>query len=228
MDWATKDAGLGAFNLGIYNCRTTVGGVNRSIHGDGRACDFGFRLVNGRANPNGWVMINRLLPHVRELGIQMLIWDRRIWSARTPNGAPYGGAGKSPHIDHIHAELTWNAARTLTRDRVRVVVGRTGVAQTPRPVPAPTPTPTPPPVVPDPEDDDMATYIRLNMAKGSHPHAGRVEAVTAMHRRWVPGNEFALVNFLGGKVVNCPDAKSYNAWTSNKQPVGTNPINGPL
>jgi hypothetical protein len=141
MEWATKDFGRGCRNYGIYNCRTTVGGVNRSIHGDGRACDFGFATIGGRANPVGWDLCRLLLANTRQLGIQMIIWDRTIWSARTPNGAPYGGSGKSPHTDHIHCEQTWHSARTLTRDRVRVIVGGR---------PAPTPAPSTPPYIPPP------------------------------------------------------------------------------
>ena len=74
----------------------------------------------------------------------------------------------------------------------------------------------------------MAVLVRLNMKKGAHPHAGRIESVTAMHRRWVPANELALHMALGGKIVDCPTAAAFNAWTSNKQPVGSNPLNGGL
>jgi hypothetical protein len=230
-DWAVRDFGRGAFNLGIYNCRSVRGSANRSIHGDGRAVDVGFKMVNGRANPAGWVLLNQLLPHVSQLGIQMIIWDRRIWSARTPNGAAY--TGTASHRDHLHVEFNWNAARTLTRDRVRRVMAGSSVVQPPRPAPKPAPIPTrpttPPPQPADPqlEDDDMATYIRLNLKKGAHAHAGRVEAVTAMHRRWVPANELQHVSFLGEKIVSC-NRDQFNAWTSNKAAVGANGITGPI
>jgi hypothetical protein len=75
------------------------------------------------------------------------------------------------------------------------------------------------------EDDDMATFIRLNVRTGKH--AGRVEAVTSMHRRWVPADELQLYSFLGGKVIDCTP-KQFNAWTSNKVPLGTNGITGPI
>jgi len=131
-EWAVRDFGRGAFNLGIYNCRAVRGSTNRSIHGDGRAVDVGFRLVNGRANPAGWDLLRLLLPHVGRLGIQMIIWDRRIWSQRTPNGAPYSGTAS--HTDHLHIEFNWNAARTLTRPQVQRIIGRTSATSTaPRP-----------------------------------------------------------------------------------------------
>ena len=46
MEWAIRDFGRGAFNLGIYNCRSVRGSANRSVHGDGRAGDVGFPGVN--------------------------------------------------------------------------------------------------------------------------------------------------------------------------------------
>lgn len=217
MAWVLNDWRRGGvFNLGIYNCRTVRGSVQRSVHGDGRACDFGFPLVAGRANPAGWDLVRLLLPHVDQLGVQQIIWDRTIWNARTPNGGPYSGV--SPHTDHIHAELTRNAAQTLTRARVRSIV-------TPPPPQRPAPSP---PLQASQEDDDMAVHIRLAVPKGKHPHAGRVEVVTAMHRRWMPADELALHTALGGKVIDCKTPKQFNAWTANKVPVGTNGLTGPI
>lgn len=141
MRWAVEDYGRGAFNLGIYNCRTVRGGTSRSLHGDGRAGDVGFP---GVANPAGTELLELLLPHVGELGIQYVIWNRRSYSAKAPTGTAYRGV--SPHTDHLHIEFTWNAARTLTRDRVRVIVGG-----------APAPTLPPLPAY-EMSEDDM--YIR--------------------------------------------------------------------
>ena len=130
MAWAVGDFRQGARNLGIYNCRDIRGKSTNSLHGEGRAVDVGF---SGVANPAGTRLLNLLLPKVGELGIQMIIWNRRIYSARYPRGASYNGV--SPHTDHLHIELTWNAARNLTRDRVRQIVG--GGAPAPAPAPAP-------------------------------------------------------------------------------------------
>lgn len=131
MEWAVRDFGQGARNLGIYNCRDVRGSTNNSVHGEGRAVDVGFP---GVANPAGTRLLNLLLPKVGELGIQMIIWNRRIYSARYPRGANY--TGLVPHTDHLHIELTWNAARTLTRDKVRRIIA--GGVATPAPAPAPT------------------------------------------------------------------------------------------
>jgi hypothetical protein len=117
MDWAVHDFRQGARNYGIYNCRSVRGSTNRSVHGEGRALDVGF---SGVGNPAGTRLVQALLPHVGTLGIQMIIWNRRIYSARYPRGAAYTGV--NPHTDHVHIELTWDAARRLTRARVQQVV----------------------------------------------------------------------------------------------------------
>lgn len=117
MDWAVRDFGQGARNYGIYNCRSVRGSTNRSVHGEGRALDVGF---SGSGNPAGTRLVQALLPHVGTLGIQMIIWNRRIYSARYPKGAAYTGV--NPHTDHVHIELTWDAAYRLTRTRIQQVM----------------------------------------------------------------------------------------------------------
>ena len=178
MEWAVRDYGKGATNVGIYNCRTVRGSTNRSIHGDGRAVDVGFP---GVANPAGTQLLDLLLPHVRTLGIQLIIWNRRIWSAKAPNGAAYQGT--VPHTDHLHIELTWQAARTLTRDRVRVVVGgRVPAASVP---PAP---------LPQPEDD---VYIR-------DQKSGAIYAISATHYAHLTGPQWADRQKEGAKATDMP------------------------
>ena len=172
MNWVLIEFGRGARNGGIYNCRTVRGSANRSLHGEGRAIDASFPVIGGRANANGHALLNVLLRHRMALGVQLIIWDRRIWSASSPNGRRY--TGQSPHIDHLHIELTWHAARTLTRTRVRqVVAGHVGAPAVPRPTPTPAPTPAPPPE-PDPEEDeDMAVVIRHHDSK-TRLHRGSI------------------------------------------------------
>lgn len=128
---------FGASNMGIYNYRSVRGSSAPSVHGEGRAGDAGYRTIGGRANPHGYRLLEALLPNVRALGIQLIIWDRRIWSAKAPYGARY--TGTVPHYDHLHIEFTWAAARNLTRDQVRsVLAGRSTPAQRPPGAPAPT------------------------------------------------------------------------------------------
>jgi hypothetical protein len=206
-----------AFNLGVCNCRPP------SQHSRCRAWDLGLPMIDGDANPIGDDIVRFLIPIAGKLGLTELIWDRERYSAAFPNGKRYTGV--SPHIDHIHGAHTLTATKHLTVPTIRLVAA--GTFFPPTVTPPPPPRPVPPPAGPDEETDDMATYIRLNLPKGTHPHAGRVEAVTAMHRRWIPANELNLYTFLGGKILNC-DRNQWNSWTSNKQPVGSNPLNGGL
>ena len=156
MSWTVGDFGRGARNWGIENCRTIAGSGNRSLHGEGRAIDVGF---SGSGNPNGTALLQVLLRHRVALGIQLIIWNRRIYSARHPNGAPYSRTGNATieHRDHLHIELTWHAARTLTLGRVRQIVAGTSSATVTTPVPVTVPIPEP---EPEEDDDVKQTLIR--------------------------------------------------------------------
>jgi len=101
-------------SMGIYNCRPVRGRRSMSIHSEGRAVDFGLPVHGGRAHPQGIEIVRALGAQGRRWGVQAVIWDRRIWSARSPNGRPYKGV--NPHIDHLHIELTRRAAAALTVD----------------------------------------------------------------------------------------------------------------
>ena len=107
--------------MGIYNCRDVRGGATRSIHSCGRALDWGMPMVNGRGSGAGHDLVRRLGKHGRRLGVQAIIYDRRIWSGRSPDGRHYGGV--APHYDHLHIELTPRAASDLTLTTLRAVLG---------------------------------------------------------------------------------------------------------
>jgi len=121
MSWVLGAFGpKGATNLGIYNCRPIRGTNNTtSLHGEGRACDFGFPV----GDPDGDVLQQLLLDHSEELGIQCIIYEREIWSgAHWDEGwRPYGGT--NPHTDHLHVELSWYAARSLTAEHIESILG---------------------------------------------------------------------------------------------------------
>jgi len=106
---------------GIYNCRSVRGSSVPSIHGEGRAWDMMLPVVAGRGHPRGHEAVRELGAHGRRLGIQTIIFDRTIWSARSPSGRPYTGV--HPHYDHLHIELTREAGRTLTGPQIAVVLG---------------------------------------------------------------------------------------------------------
>lgn len=119
MKWAL-DTHPEATNLGIYCCRNVRGSASEmSCHAEGRASDVGFP---GRGNPAGHRLVQQLRPHAAELGVQAIIFDRTIWSAKSPGpaGRPYTGA--NPHYDHVHVELTRTAATKLTVATIRYVL----------------------------------------------------------------------------------------------------------
>ena len=95
-----------AYNLGIYNCRPP------SVHGEERAGDTGFPVVNGQAHDAGTELAAWLWANRDHFGIQLVIWNRRIISRAKPWWRPY--TGPSPHIDHVHWELNWWGYFNLT------------------------------------------------------------------------------------------------------------------
>ncbi len=97
--------------VGGYSCRAINGnGAVTSIHAVGRALDIFIPLDGGQAdNDLGDELANYLLVHADEMGIQRVIWDRSYWRAgNTPREGEYGGA--HPHHDHLHVELSVEAA----------------------------------------------------------------------------------------------------------------------
>jgi hypothetical protein len=131
MAYIVNERRDGARNWGIYACRRIAGTTRVSVHSEGRALDIGF---SGVSNPAGTRLVNALLPHVGKLGIQVIIWNRRIWSRANPRGATYRGA--SPHTDHVHIELGWPAARGLTTATIRAVMRGASVPTAPSNRPA--------------------------------------------------------------------------------------------
>lgn len=115
---------------GIYNCRSVRGTKVPSIHGEGRAVDWMMPVRNGRGNPEGHDIVRVLGAAGRRLGVQTVIFDRTIWSARSPSGRAYTGV--HPHFDHLHIELTRESARTLTAGTLGLLMaGRAVVAAAP-------------------------------------------------------------------------------------------------
>lgn len=124
MSWYLGAYGrLGAVNSGIYNCRNVRGGSTTSLHGEGRADDLGVRPYSAAY---GTALADKLRLNSAELGIQCIIWNRRIWSGSYPHAGwrPYNGV--NPHVDHLHVELSWHAARTLTVAHIQAVLSGGG------------------------------------------------------------------------------------------------------
>lgn len=106
---------------GIFNCRKVRGSSQPSMHGEGRAFDLMLPVVGGKGHPVGHEIVARLGAVGVTLGVQCIIFDRKIWSARSPQGRPYTGV--HPHYDHLHIELTREAARRLTAVEVSRILG---------------------------------------------------------------------------------------------------------
>lgn len=102
-------------NLGIYNCKRL--GSGWSVHAEGRAVDLGTAPYS---EPGwGWALANALRSKSKELGIQLIIFDRKIWSGSQPDAGWRDYGGSNPHGGHLHVELTRVAARTLTASKIQ-------------------------------------------------------------------------------------------------------------
>lgn len=126
MSWFLGAYGWrGAANLGIYNCKSL--GSGWSLHAEGRATDLGtapYGNPSGGGWPGwGWELANALRDNSAELGIQCVIFDRRIWSGAHPDAGWRTYSGSNPHTGHLHAELTPTAAANLTAAQVEAVIG---------------------------------------------------------------------------------------------------------
>lgn len=129
----------GGQSLGIYACRNTRGGTSKSAHAEGRAYDHAWTNQH-----TGQTIADRLVERHAELGIQVVIWWRRIWSypRRAEGWRTYSGT--DPHTGHLHIEQNWSGANLLT-----YAAGLNALAPLGHPEP---PTTTPP--APE-EDEDM-------------------------------------------------------------------------
>lgn len=104
-----------ATNLGIYNPRDQRGTNVTSLHAEGRAIDVGYPDVggpSGRGHPVGQQLANDMVRYHAELGVQCVIYYRRIWSTTKPSWRAYSGT--DPHTGHLHIELNRAAAAGLT------------------------------------------------------------------------------------------------------------------
>lgn len=103
----------GTTSWGILSCRNTALG-NQSAHAKGRALDVGCSLQVGHRLVKA---IRKIGP--RRLGISVIIHDRVMYSAKSPNGRRYTGV---PHRDHVHLEMTGKAAKRLNVATIRRIL----------------------------------------------------------------------------------------------------------
>lgn len=111
----------GAANLGTYVCKRL--GSGWSIHADGRAADWGTTPYGVPAGW-GWDLANALRLHSDELGVQLIIFQDRLWSASRPDDGWRNYSGD--WHGHLHVEFTPTAAQSLTAARVQQILGSSG------------------------------------------------------------------------------------------------------
>lgn len=121
MEWCLAAYPGVARSGGIYNCRPVRGSSAVSIHSEGRALDVMMPVVGGRAHASGHELLGRLAAGADGLGLQAVIWDRRIYSRRSPSGRAYNGS--NPHVDHLHVEMVRASADSLSPSSVRSLLG---------------------------------------------------------------------------------------------------------
>ncbi|MCA9607229.1 MAG: hypothetical protein KC619_16600, partial [Myxococcales bacterium] len=102
----------GIRNYGTYCCRQNSNRLDYlSVHAIGRAIDLGVPLASGDAdNTVGDEVANFLVEHAEYIGIQRVIWDHTFWNGERG----FGALGGSPHIDHLHIELSVAGAARMT------------------------------------------------------------------------------------------------------------------
>jgi hypothetical protein len=95
---------FGGTSGGIYNYRNIRGGDSLSVHAEGRAGD----LMVPVGAPLGDNVSSWLEANADRLGIQRIIWKGRSWDRKRRVWRDYNGV--NPHNDHVHWELTPEAA----------------------------------------------------------------------------------------------------------------------
>lgn len=135
MAWSLANYPPGT-NLGIFNPRNVRGGVALSLHAEGRAIDVGYPVSRPDGHHMGQVLAGHMATHHADLGVQCVIFARRIWSNTRPTWRPY--TGTADHFDHVHIELTRESAAGLTTDIIRQTLEAPTVPTTENPYPAAT------------------------------------------------------------------------------------------
>ena len=187
----------GTRNLGITRA-CTVGG--RSEHKEGRAFDWGVNVNNPAEKAAADDLLRWLhatdahgnrFANARRLGIQYVIWNRRIWSSYAPTWRAY--TGPSPHTDHVHISFNWPGANKQTSFWTgRVVNATAGTVPSAPPVStAPAPPKTPVVVKPPPPVRHEQTWsLQSNRATGnSSPYSVQAGQVYLLKVRgtYAPG-----------------------------------------
>ena len=113
-------------SMGIYNCRRIGGTGSYSKHACGDAYDQGIPVnSNGTAILElGEPVVEALAANGIALGISQIIYNRKIYDRRSPNGRTYKGV--HPHYNHLHISFTHAAGQNLTYATIVSILGDPG------------------------------------------------------------------------------------------------------
>lgn len=120
MSWFLGAYGSrGAKNLGTYGCKRL--GSGWSLHAERRAADLGTAPYGGVDSEWGWAFANALRLHSAELGVQLIILGRKVWSCRYPDAGWRDYTGE--YHGHAHVELTPSSSLSLTAEKIQSTIG---------------------------------------------------------------------------------------------------------
>lgn len=107
-DYVLKN--FGGISAGIErNCEKG----NASHHHEGRAWDWaGVWPGDPKVDRFMRYLFDNNAENFRRLGLQYVIWNRRIFTSTRPEWVTYSGA--NPHTDHVHISFSWSGANAST------------------------------------------------------------------------------------------------------------------
>lgn len=127
------------YKNGCGGVKNVIGTATLSVHSEGRAFDVSLRNPNDPfQNQFMWDRLNQMVEHGCILGLQRIIFNRRIWDINLGYGVT-GPAGWRPftgaqtHNDHAHVEVCRMSCSRVSADVVNYVLG----VHTPAPPVAP-------------------------------------------------------------------------------------------
>lgn len=106
-------------SIGGYSCRqNTAAPSQNSLHAEGRALDW---MISATSATNRKI-VGRFIRRVsagnfrlgRAMGIQELIWNRKIWTSSRHTEGWRAYTGPNPHTDHIHIGMNRAGASKRT------------------------------------------------------------------------------------------------------------------
>lgn len=204
-----------AANLGIYVCKSIAGTKTTSLHGEGRAADLGSTPY--RNLPFMDDVADALVAHSRELGVQCVIHNGKVWSSLHPHDGWRAYHGVDPHRGHIHAELTTAASKSLTVAKINQVLGTRAMRPSPPATPRvdwtekmimALPTLRKGTGLKGPISEDVQTAQNLLQARGHGARLGK----TGADGRFGDGTRLAVVDFQKANKLNADGVIGKVTW----------------